>query len=319
MTAEPARYPRDLVGYGPHPPDPRWPGGARLALSFVLNWEEGGENNILHGDAASEHFLSDVIGAVPLPGVRHLSVESMFEYGSRAGVWRVLRAFENHGFPLTVFAVGMAVERYPQAVAAMAAAGHEICSHGWRWINYQDVAPEMEADHVARAVAAIEAATGVRPVGWYTGRDSPNTRALVVAEGGFLYDSDSYSDDLPYWTAFAGRGHLVIPYTLEANDMRFVANANFSNGDEWFGYLKDSFDVLYAEGATSPKMLSVGLHARVAGRPGRTAALLRFLDYVAAHDDVWVTRRADIARHWYATHPFDPAAPGPYDRGVDAR
>jgi putative urate catabolism protein len=319
MTAEPARYPRDLVGYGPHPPDPRWPGGARLALSFVLNWEEGGENNILHGDAASEHFLSDVIGAVPLPGVRHLSVESMFEYGSRAGVWRVLRAFENHGFPLTVFAVGMAVERYPQAVAAMAAAGHEICSHGWRWINYQDVAPEMEADHVARAVAAIEAATGVRPVGWYTGRDSPNTRALVVAEGGFLYDSDSYSDDLPYWTAFAGRGHLVIPYTLEANDMRFVANANFSNGDEWFGYLKDSFDVLYAEGATSPKMLSVGLHARVAGRPGRTAALLRFLDYVAAHDDVWVTRRADIARHWYATHPFDPVAPGPYDRGVDAR
>jgi putative urate catabolism protein len=319
MSAAPAQYPRDLVGYGPHPPDPRWPGGARLALSFVLNWEEGSENNILHGDAASEHFLSDVIGAVPLPGVRHLSVESMFEYGSRAGVWRVLRAFENHGFPLTVFAVGMAVERYPQAAAAMAAAGHEICSHGWRWINYQDVAPDVEAEHVARAVAAIEAATGTRPVGWYTGRDSPNTRALVVAEGGFLYDSDSYSDDLPYWTAFAGQGHLVIPYTLEANDMRFVANANFSNGDEWFGYLKDSFDVLYAEGATSPKMLSVGLHARVAGRPGRTAALLRFLDYVAAHDDVWVTRRADIARHWYATHPFDPAAPGPYDRGVDAR
>jgi putative urate catabolism protein len=303
---DPASYPRDLVGYGPHPPNPQWPGGARLAVSFVLNWEEGGENNVLHGDAASEHFLSDVIGAVPLPGVRHLSVESMFEYGSRAGVWRVLRLFERFGFPLTVFAVGMAVERYPEAVQAMAAAGHEICSHGYRWINYQDVDPAIEADHVRRAVAAIESATGTRPVGWYTGRDSPQTRSLVVAEGGFLYDSDSYSDDLPYWTVVDGQAHLVIPYTLEANDMRFVAAANFSNGDDWFGYLKDSFDVLYEEGVDSPKMLSVGLHARVAGRPGRAAALARFLAYVAAHDDVWVTRRVDIAQHWYATHPYAP-------------
>jgi putative urate catabolism protein len=301
-------YPRDLIGYGAHPPDPRWPGGARVAISFVLNFEEGGENNVLHGDSASEAFLNDVIGAQPLDGTRHLSVESMFEYGSRAGLWRLLRLFDDHGIPLTVFAVGMAVERYPEAVKAMAERGHEICSHGYRWINYQYVDADIEADHIRRAVAAIRSATGEAPVGWYTGRDSLNTRRLVVDHGGFLYDSDAYNDDLPYWTTVTTAGgdqvdHLVIPYTLDVNDMRFVVPAGFNSGEQFFTYLRDTFDVLYAEGESSPKMMSVGLHCRIAGRPGRAAALARFLEYARGHEAVWFARRADIARHWRRVHP----------------
>jgi len=309
----PDLYPRDLHGYGEFPPDPKWPGGARVAVSFVLNWEEGGEGNVLHGDPASEHALQDVIGAVPWPGMRHPNVESMFEYGSRAGVWRLLRLFEGAGIPLTVFAVGMAVERSPRIVKRMAEAGHEICSHGYRWIEYKDVPEAVEREHVRLAVQAIEAATGARPVGWYTGKCSPNTRRLVVEEGGFLYDSDSYADDLPYWTTETGSPHLVVPYTLDANDMRFVSPANFASGEEFFGYLRDSFDVLYAEGATSPKMMSVGLHTRVVGRPGRFAALARFVEYAQSHEGVWFATRADIARHWVKQHPWPSLAAGTGD------
>ncbi len=297
-------YPRDLAGYGEHPPDPSWPGQARLAVSFVINWEEGGENNILHGDPASEAGLQDVIGAEPWPGLRHPNVESMFEYGSRAGVWRLLRLFSAAAIPVTVFAVGMAVERSPQVVRRMAEMGHEICSHGYRWIDYRDVDERTERRHIELAVRAIEDAVGARPLGWYTGRCGPNTRRLIVEAGGFLYDSDSYADDLPYWTTEAGPPHLVIPYTLDANDMRFVSPAGFGSGDDFYRYLKDSFDVLYEEGSRSPKMMSVGLHTRLAGRPGRSAALARFVEYAAGHDSVWFPRRVDIARHWMATHPY---------------
>jgi allantoinase len=297
-------YPRDLAGYGELPPDPNWPGRARLAVSFVINWEEGGENNILHGDASSEAVLQDVIGAEPWPGLRHPNVESMFEYGSRAGVWRLLRLFSTTAIPVTVFAVGMAVERSPQVVRRMAEMGHEICSHGYRWIDYRDVDEETERHHIQLAVRAIEDAVGERPVGWYTGRSGPNTRRLVVEAGGFLYDSDSYADDLPYWTTEAGPPHLVIPYTLDVNDMRFASPAGFSSGDDFYRYLKDTFDVLYEEGSRSPKMMSVGLHTRLAGRPGRSAALARFVEYAAGHDSVWFARRADIARHWIAAHPY---------------
>jgi putative urate catabolism protein len=297
-------YPRDLLGYGETPPDPQWPGGARLAISLVVNWEEGGENNVLHGDACSESALQDVIGAQPWIGMRHPNVESMFEYGSRAGVWRLLRLFERHRVPVTVFAVGMAVERSPGVVRRMADLGHEICSHGYRWIEYRDVDVDTERDHIRLAIAAIERAVGERPLGWYTGRSSPNTRRLVVEEGGFVYDSDSYGDDLPYWTVVEGTPHLIVPYTLDVNDMRFVSPAGFASGDDFFVYLRDSFDVLYAEGADHPKMMSVGLHTRLAGRPGRAAALGRFLEHAAGHDGVWFARRIDIARHWIRTHPF---------------
>lgn len=297
----PEAYPRDLGGYGEHPPDPQWPAGARLAVNVVVNWEEGGENNILHGDAASEAAIQDVIGAEPWPGLRHPNVESMFEYGSRAGVWRLLRILSDAGVKATVFAVGMAVERSPGVVSRMAGMGHEICSHGYRWIDYRSVDEETERRHIALAVRAIEDATGTRPVGWYTGRCGPNTRRLVVEAGGFLYDSDSYADDLPYWTVEADRPHLIIPYTLDVNDMRFVSPAGFSSGEDFYSYLKDSFDVLYAEGA---KMMSIGLHTRLAGRPGRSAALARFLDYALGHESVWFARRDEIARHWVATHPY---------------
>lgn len=302
MPADP--YPRDLLGYGEHPPDPRWPGGARLALSFVVNWEEGGESNILHGDPASEHAIQDVIGAEPWPGARHPNVESMFEYGSRAGVWRLLRLFGAYRLPVTVFAVGMAVERAPAVVRRMHDLGHEICSHGYRWIDYRDVPVDVEREHVYRAVEAIERAIGSRPLGWYTGRCSANTRRLVVEEGGFLYDSDSYADDLPYWTVVSGVPHLVIPYTLDVNDMRFVSPAGFSSGEDFYTYLRDTFDALYEEGADQPKLMSVGLHTRLAGRPGRAAALSRFLRHATSRGDVWIARRVDIARHWLATHPF---------------
>jgi putative urate catabolism protein len=296
-------YPRDLRGYGPTPPDPRWPGDARLALQIVLNYEEGGENSILHGDSASESFLSEIVNAEARDGVRHMSMESIYEYGSRVGVWRLKKLFDQYRIPITVFAVGMAVERYPDPVQALHAAGHEICSHGYRWIDYQHIEKPIEREHMQRAIRAIEDATGERPLGWYTGRSSPNTRSLVVEDGGFLYDSDDYSDELPFWDMQHEKPQLVIPSTLDANDMRFATPQGFNSGSQFLQYLKDTFDVLYAEGAESARIMSVGLHCRISGRPGRFAALEAFLKYARSHDDVWFCRRIDIARHWHAKHP----------------
>ncbi len=300
-------YQRDMVGYGPTPPPANWPGGARIALQFVLNYEEGGENCVLHGDPASESFLSEIVAARPIAGARHMSMESIYEYGSRVGVWRLLNLFAGYRIPLTVFAVGMALERNPRVAEAVVAAGHEICSHGWRWIDYQDVPEAVEREHLERAVEVITRLTGERPLGWYTGRTSPNTRRLVVEDGGFVYDADDYNDDLPFWTEVVGRPHLVVPYTLDVNDMRFASPQGFNCGEQYFTYLKDSFDVLYAEGERHPRMMSVGLHCRLAGRPGRFAALQRFLRHVLAHEDVWMCRRIDIARHWIQTHPCNAA------------
>ncbi len=297
-------YPRDMVGYGAEPPHPKWPGDARIALQFVLNYEEGGEASILHGDEASESFLSEIIGAQALRGVRHISMESLYEYGSRAGFWRLMRLFRERDLPLTVFAVAMALERNPAAAKAMVAAGHEIASHGWRWIDYQFVDEAEEREHIRLAVESIARATGTRPLGWYTGRTGPNTRRLVAEHGGFLYDADAYNDDLPYWEPVDGAPQLIVPYTLDANDMRFATAQGFNTGDQFFAYLKDTFDVLYAEGETAPKMMSVGLHCRLAGRPGRAAALARFLDYVQGHERVWICRRVDIARHWIEHYPY---------------
>lgn len=301
-----ADYPRDLVGYGNHPPHPHWPGQARIALSFVLNYEEGGERNVLHGDGESEAFLSEMVAAQPLQGVRNMSMESLYEYGSRAGVWRVLELFRRHDVPLTVFAVAMAAQRHPEVIRAMVAAGHEICSHGYRWVDYQYMSPEQEREHLNEAVRILTELTGQRPLGWYTGRTSPNTRRLVMEEGGFLYDSDAYDDDLPYWApgSPAGQPHLVIPYTLDTNDMRFTQVQGFNTGEQFFQYLKDAFDTLYEEGETAPKMLSIGLHCRLIGRPARLAALKRFIEYTRGFEQVWYARRVDIARHWHATHPF---------------
>ena len=296
-------YPRDMIGYGRNPPHADWPGGARIAVQFVINYEEGGENNVLHGDRGSEVFLSEIIGAQSF-AARHMSMESLYEYGSRAGFWRLHRLFTARSIPVTVFGVAMALERNPDAVAAMLEADWEIASHGWRWILYQDMDEATERAHMREAVAIIKRLTGAAPLGWYTGRDSPNTRRLVVEHGGFLYDADSYADELPYWVEVAGQPHLVIPYTLDANDMRFATAQGFNSGEQFFSYLKDSFDLLYAEGATAPKMLSVGLHCRIVGRPGRAAALARFLDYVQGHKDVWLCRRVDIARHWHARHGY---------------
>jgi putative urate catabolism protein len=311
-----ASYPRDLAGYGRNPPHARWPGGARIALQFVLNYEEGAENCVLHGDPASETFLSEIIGASAFPA-RHMSIESLYEYGSRAGLWRLLRLFEDRRLPLTVFGVAQALERNPDAVAAFRELGHEIACHGLRWISYQNVDEALERAHMKEAVEIMRRLTGAAPQGWYTGRDSPNTRRLVVEHGGFTYDADHYGDDLPFWqrvdavdSAGAVRAvpHLVVPYTLDTNDMRFATAQGFNSGAQFFDYLKDAFDVLYAEGDPAgldrPKMLSVGLHCRLAGRPGRTAALARFLDYVMRHDRVWVTRRIDIANHWKTVHPW---------------
>jgi putative urate catabolism protein len=302
MTTTP--YPRDLVGYGVHPPDPKWPGGARLALQIVMNYEEGGESNVLHGDDHSETYLHEVVGTAPVEGGRGLTVESVYEYGSRAGVWRLLRLFAARGIKITVYAVAMALERNPEAAAAIVEAGHEVASHGWRWIDYRDVREEEERDHMRRAVRSLERVTGSRPLGWYTGRVSPNTRRLVVEDGGFLYDADAYNDDLPYWVEVSGTPHLVVPYTLDNNDMKFGVAQGFNTGEDFFAHLRDAFDVLYAEGATQPKMMSVGLHTRLAGRPGRTAGLARFLDHVQRHDRVWITRRVDIARHWREHHAY---------------
>ena len=296
-------YPRDLVGYGAHPPMANWPGKARVAVQFVLNYEEGGENAILHGDAASESFLSEMVGTPALEGVRHMSMESLYEYGSRVGVWRVLDLFRRYDLPLTIFGVAMAMERNPAAVEAFMKAGHEIASHGWRWINYQYLPLEIEREHMLRAIDIQKRLTGERPLGWYTGRTSPNTRKLVVEEGGFIYDADDYNDELPFYDRRYGRPQLVVPYTLDANDMRFVAVQGFNSGDQFFSYLKDAFDVLYAEGQNTPRMLSVGLHCRLIGRPGRLASLERFLKYIIDKPQVWVTRRIDIARHWQQQYP----------------
>ena len=297
-------YPRDMVGYGARTPDPKWPGSARIALQFVINYEEGAENSILHGDETSEVLLAELGDVEPVVGMRNVEAESLFEYGSRVGVWRLLRLFGERDLPVTVYAVGMALERNPEVGAAFVEAGHEIATHGYRWIDYQHMGEDEEREHVRLAIAAQERVTGSRPLGWYTGRASPNTRRLVVEEGGFLYDADSYADELPYWDTAHGRPHLVIPYTFDCNDQNFALNAGFTSGDQFFGYLKDAFDLLYAEGAEAPKMMSVGLHCRLVGRPGRAAALARFLDYVGEHDKVWVCRRVDIAHHWHREHPY---------------
>lgn len=309
-------YPRDMIGYGRTPPHAQWPGQARIAVQFVLNYEEGAENCVLDGDAGSETFLSEIIGAQSFQA-RHMSMESIYEYGSRTGLWRLLRMFEERKLPLTIFGVARALQRNPDAVAAFRELGHEIACHGLRWISYQNIDPETERQHIAEAVSILRELTGSAPLGWYTGRDSPNTRRLVMEQGGFAYDADSYADDLPYWEPVVHHDanaklvttpQLIVPYTLDTNDMRFAALQGFNSGTQFFDYLKDAFDVLYAEGdpqgLNQPKMLSVGLHCRLIGRPGRAAALARFLDYIQGHQQVWITRRIDIAQHWRATHPF---------------
>jgi allantoinase len=292
-----------MQGYGPDAPRLEWPGGARVAVQFVLNYEEGGENAILHGDPASETFLSEIVGALPYPGARHMSMESLYEYGSRVGVWRILSLFRERRVPITLFAVAMALERNPLVAEASLRDGHEICSHGLRLINYHGVPEETEREHMARAIEIQTRICGERPLGWYTGRTSENTRRLVAEDGGFVYDSDDYSDDLPFWSRVVGRPHLVVPYTLDANDMRFATPQGFNTGDDFFRYLRDSFDALYAEGAETPRMMSIGLHCRLVGRPGRIVALRRFLDHVIAHDRVWIARRIDIARSFAAQFP----------------
>jgi chitin deacetylase len=293
-----------MAGYGREPPDPKWPGGALIAVQFVVNYEEGGESNVLHGDAASEAFLSEIVGAQPWPGMRHMNMESIYEYGSRAGFWRLWRMFTDRGITPSVFAIAMALQRNPEAVAAMREAGWEIATHGLRWIDYRDFDEEQERRHLTEAVRIHAEVTGERPLGVYIGRSSVNTVRLQAEEGGFLYSADAYSDDLPYWIRGPRGPFLIVPYTLDANDMRFVTAQGFNSGDQFFAYLKDAFDCLYAEGAAGrPKTMSVGLHCRLAGRPGRAASLARFLDYVAGKDRVWLPRRIDIARHWHARHP----------------
>ena len=300
MSMTSYRYPRDLRGYGRTPPHPRWPGEARVVVQFVVNLEEGGENNILHGDRASEAFLSDVLGAQPWPGQRHANIESMFEYGSRAGFWRLWRMFTERNLGVTVFGVATALQRNPEIVAAMKEAKWDIASHSLRWIEHKDMTEAEERAEIAEAIRVHTEVTGERPYGWYTGRSSINTVRLVMEAGGFLYSCDSYADDLPYWVNGATEPHLIIPYTLDANDMRFVNAQGFGGGDEFFTYLKDAFDVLYAEGATAPKMMSIGLHCSLVGRPGRAASLMRFLDYISKHERVWVPTRLQIAQHWHA-------------------
>ncbi|TCL06675.1 MULTISPECIES: allantoinase PuuE [Sodalis] len=306
-------YPRDLIGYAGKPPDAAWPGNARIAVQFVLNYEEGSENSVLHGDTGSEQFLSDIIGAASY-SERHMSMESLYEYGSRAGFWRIHQEFQRRGLPLTLFGVAMALARNPPVVEAVKQAKYDVVSHGWRWLHYQGMDAKTERQHMHQAVDALTELFGKIPLGWYTGRDSPNTRRLVVEHGGFLYDSDYYGDDLPFWTQVACtdgsvKPHLIIPYTLETNDMRFATPQGFNSGDQFYSYLKDSFDVLYDEGETSPKMMSVGMHCRILGRPGRFRALQRFLDYIQQHERVWICRRQDIAEHWISHHPFKPPRP----------
>lgn len=303
-----ALYPRDLIGYGRNPPQARWPGKARIAVQFVLNYEEGGENSVLHGDAGSEQFLSELFAPASYPD-RHLSMESIYEYGSRVGVWRFLREFERRGLPMTIFGVAMALQRHPELTQAFSELGHEIACHGWRWIHYQSVDEAIEREHMLRGTELIRQLTGEMPLGWYTGRDSPNTRRLLVEQGGYLYDSDYYGDDLPFWMEVKksdgeSAPHLVVPYTLDTNDMRFALPQGFSHGDEFFEYLRDAFDVMYAEGEEHPTMMSIGMHCRLLGRPARFKALQKFLDHIEKHDRVWVCRRIDIAKHWIKEHPF---------------
>ena len=300
-------YPRDMAGYGPNPPKANWPGKARVAVQFVLNYEEGGEMNVLHGDKQSEIFLSEIVGALPFVGARHMSMESIYEYGSRVGVWRLLDLFRAKSVPLTLFAVAIALERSPKVAEVALKDGHEICSHGLRWINYHGMPIAEEREHIQRAIEIQKRITGERPLGWYTGRTSENTRALVAEEGGFLYDADDYSDDLPFWSKMVDSPHLIVPYTLDTNDMRFATPQGFNSGDQFFTYLKDAFDALYAEGETTPRMLSIGLHCRLIGRPARIQALARFIDYVQGHEKVWLARRVDIARHWRKEHPYKAA------------
>ncbi len=308
LSTSQALYPRDLIGYGRNPPPARWPGKARIAVQFVLNYEEGGENSVLHGDAGSEQFLSELFAPASYPD-RHLSMESIYEYGSRVGVWRFLREFERRGLPMTIFGVAMALQRHPELTQAFSELGHEIACHGWRWIHYQSVDEAIEREHMLRGTEIIRQLTGEMPLGWYTGRDSPNTRRLLVEQGGYLYDSDYYGDDLPFWMEVKksdgeSAPHLVVPYTLDTNDMRFALPQGFSHGDEFFEYLRDAFDVMYAEGEEHPSMMSIGMHCRLLGRPARFKALQRFLDHIEKHDRVWVCRRIDIAKHWIKEHPF---------------
>ena len=298
-------YPRDLIGYGGEPPHPQWPGDARLALQFVVNYEEGGESCVLHGDGESEAFLSEIIGASPIRGARSMNMESTYEYGARAGFWRLHRIFTERGVPVTVYGVAMAMRRNPSVVDAMLEAGWETAAHGYRWIDYQSVPESLEWDHLQQAIDIHTGVTGHRPSGWYLGRCSPNTHRLIAEDGGFLYNSDTSADDLPYWDTFYTNPQLMVPYTLDANDMRFATTQGFNSGDQFYTYLKDSFDVLYEEGETAPKMMSVGLHCRLAGRPGRAAALARFLDYVRQHDRVWICRRIEIAQHWMKHFPLE--------------
>jgi OHCU decarboxylase len=310
------RYPRDLVGYGPSPPNPHWPGNARIAVQFVINYEEGGENCILHGDATSEAFLSDIVDAQPWVGRRHMNMESLFEYGARAGFWRLWRLFTERNLTPTVFAVASALLRHPEPIAAMREADWEIASHGLKWIEYKDFAPDEERAHIREAIRLHTDLVGARPLGFYQGRCSPQTLELVIEEGGFLYSADSYADDLPYWVEGPRGPHLLVPYTLDANDMCFSSAQGFTNGEQFFCYLKDSFDTLYSEGETVPRMLSVGLHCRLSGRPGRAAALARFIDYILGHDRVWIAKRLDIARHWLATHPPPELTPSRMSRAI---
>jgi putative urate catabolism protein len=297
-------YPRDLIGYNAQPPHAHWPDDARIAIQFVLNYEEGGENCVLHGDPASEMFLSEIIGAEPFQNARHMSMESIYEYGSRAGVWRILDLFRARKIPITLFAVAMAMQRHPQVIEQALKDGHEIASHGYRWINYHGMNVEEERAHMEKAIAIHSDICGARPLGWYTGRTSAHTRDLVADEGGFIYDADDYSDDLPFWSKQVTTPHLVVPYTLDTNDMRFATAQGFHTGDQFASYLIDAFDTLYAEGATSPKMMSVGLHCRLIGRPARFAGLVKFIDHVQKHEKVWMARRLDIAKHWIKTHPY---------------
>jgi putative urate catabolism protein len=294
-----SNYPRDLCGYGENIPDAQWPDEARIAVQFVINYEEGAENCVLHGDSTSEAFLSEIVGAHPLLNQRHMNMESIYEYGARAGFWRLHRLFKERDLPVTVFGVAMALQRNPEVVAAMQDANWEIASHGYRWIDYQEVDEAIELEHLQQAIDIHRNVTGERPLGWYLGRCSPRTHRLIAAEGGFTYNADCYSDDLPYWNYLHGTPQLMVPYSLDANDMRFATPQGFNSGQQFYEYLKDSFDVLYAEGG---RMMSIGLHCRIAGRPGRAAALARFLDYVAGHEAIWVTRRIDIAEHWHKNH-----------------
>lgn len=305
MSQSTGVYPRDLKGYGAHPPHPKWPGNAKIAVQFVLNYEEGGENCVLHGDSHSEMFLSEIVGAQAYPD-RHLSMESIYEYGSRAGFWRLYRLLTGKQIPVTVFGVAMALERHPEAVQAMLDAQWEIASHAMRWIHYQDMDIDTERQQIDEAIQLHEKLTGTKPAGWYTGRTSPNTLKLIAERDDILYCADSYADDLPYYDIHNGAPLLMVPYTLDTNDMRFATPQGFNSGDQFFSYLKDAFDVLYEEGSTQPKMLSVGLHCRLVGRPARMAALKRFIEYVQSHDKVWLATREEIAKHWQANFPYQP-------------